>query len=53
MLNALGPRPHVTISARGEERVRHGHPWIYRADVIDVRADPGDIVEVIGPRRRA
>src|ERR687892_303151 len=43
----------VTIGARGEERVRHGHPWIYRADVVDVRADPGDIVEVIGPRRRA
>jgi 23S rRNA (cytosine1962-C5)-methyltransferase len=53
MLKAHGARPHVTISARGEERVRHGHPWIYRADVVDVRADPGDIVEVIGPRRRA
>jgi hypothetical protein len=23
----------VTISARGEERIRSGHPWIYRADV--------------------
>ena len=53
MLKAQGSRSHVTISARGEERVRHGHPWIYRADVVDVRADPGDIVEVIGPRRRA
>ena len=52
MLNADG-RPNVTISARGEERVRHGHPWIYRADVVDVQAGPGDIVEVIGPRRRA
>ena len=53
MLKAQGSRPHVTISARGEERVRHGHPWIYRADVVDVHADAGDIVEVIGPRRRA
>jgi len=32
--------------------VRAGHPWIYRADIADVHADAGDIVEVIGPRRR-
>ena len=31
-----GTRPNVTISARGEERIRRGHPWIYRADVVDV-----------------
>ena len=42
----------VTISARGEQRVRAGHPWIYRADVVDVSATAGDIVEVIGPRHR-
>jgi 23S rRNA (cytosine1962-C5)-methyltransferase len=32
--------------------MRSGHPWIYRADVTDVDAAGGDIVEVIGPRRR-
>jgi 23S rRNA (cytosine1962-C5)-methyltransferase len=42
----------VTISARGEQRIRAGHPWIYRADVVDVSASSGDIVEVIGPRHR-
>ena len=42
----------VTISARGEERVRSGHPWIYRTDVVDVHAAGGEIVEVMGPRRR-
>ena len=42
----------VTISARGEERVRSGHPWIYRSDVVDVHAAGGEIVEVMGPRRR-
>jgi 23S rRNA (cytosine1962-C5)-methyltransferase len=42
----------VVISARGEQRVRSGHPWIYRADVIDVSAMSGDVVEVIGPRQR-
>jgi 23S rRNA (cytosine1962-C5)-methyltransferase len=40
------------ISARGEQRVRSGHPWIYRADVVDVDASAGDIVQVIGPRHR-
>ena len=30
--------PTVIISARGEERLRSGHPWIYRADMVDVRA---------------
>ncbi|MBM3818371.1 MAG: class I SAM-dependent rRNA methyltransferase [Acidimicrobiia bacterium] len=42
----------VVISPRGEQRVRGGHPWIYRADVVDVDAAPGDIVQVIGPRRK-
>jgi 23S rRNA (cytosine1962-C5)-methyltransferase len=42
----------VVISARGEQRVRGGHPWIYRADVVDVEATGGDIVTVIGPRQR-
>jgi 23S rRNA (cytosine1962-C5)-methyltransferase len=38
--------PAVTISARGEERLRSGHPWIYRADVKSVSAGPGDRVVV-------
>jgi 23S rRNA (cytosine1962-C5)-methyltransferase len=42
----------VTISARGDERVRRGHPWVYRADVVDVDAEGGAIVQVIGPRRK-
>jgi 23S rRNA (cytosine1962-C5)-methyltransferase len=42
----------VSISARGEQRLRSGHPWIYRADVTDVEAAAGEIVQVLGPRRR-
>jgi len=42
--------PTVIISARGEQRLRGGHPWIYRADVADVRAAGGDIVQVRSPR---
>jgi 23S rRNA (cytosine1962-C5)-methyltransferase len=44
--------PFVVINARGEQRVRSGHPWIYRADVVDVDAAGGDIVQVVGPRKR-
>ena len=40
----------ATVTARGEDRVRSGHPWIYRADVVDVRASGGDRVSVRGPR---
>jgi len=42
--------PTVIISSRGEDRLRGGHPWIYRADVADVRAEAGDIVQVRSPR---
>ena len=45
--------PTVVISARGEERLRGGHPWIYRADVADARAAAGDIVQVRSPRGQA
>ena len=48
----LAMMPTVVISTRGEERLRSGHPWIYRADVADVRANAGDIVQVRNPRGR-
>src|SRR5437867_2792433 len=45
--------PSATISARGEDRLRSGHLWIYRADVTAVHAAGGDVVTVRGPRGRA
>ena len=42
----------VSVSPRGESRIRAGHPWIYRSDVIGVEASGGDIVTVRGPRAR-
>ena len=42
----------VVVSSRGAERIEGGHPWIYRADVVDVRATGGDRVVVRGPRGR-
>jgi 23S rRNA (cytosine1962-C5)-methyltransferase len=46
------PEPTVFISARGEDRVRSGHLWIYRSDVAGVRAAGGDTVLVEGPHQR-
>src|SRR5262245_7407086 len=44
--------PTAVIASRGEERLRRGHPWIYRTDVVDAAARSGDVVEVLGPRQR-
>lgn len=42
----------VTIAPRGEERVRSGHPWIYRSDVLAAEASGGETVSVVGGRGR-
>ncbi len=44
--------PSVVIAPRAEQRIEAGHLWIYRSDVLEVRADPGDVVTVQGPRGR-
>ncbi len=44
--------PFVVVGARGEQRIDSGHPWIYRADVGDVRASAGDRVAVRNARGR-
>jgi 23S rRNA (cytosine1962-C5)-methyltransferase len=37
----------VTVSPRGEERIRNGHFWVYRTDVGVGGADPGAVVRVV------
>ena len=44
--------PVVTVSARGAERIRLGHPWVYRSDVRKSSAEPGDLVRVESERGR-
>jgi 23S rRNA (cytosine1962-C5)-methyltransferase len=44
--------PTAVVSSRAAERIRRGHPWIYRSDVTDVAAEAGAVVEVLGPRQR-
>ena len=45
--------PVAVVKPRGEDRIRSGHPWIYRSDVAEVSAEPGVVVEVFGPRKRS
>jgi 23S rRNA (cytosine1962-C5)-methyltransferase len=40
--------PTVLISPRGEDRIRSGHPWVYRSDVAEASAPPGSVVRVTG-----
>ena len=44
--------PIAIIGRRGVDRIRAGHPWIYRSDVVDADAAPGDIVAVEAERGR-
>jgi 23S rRNA (cytosine1962-C5)-methyltransferase len=40
----------AVISRRGVERVRAGHPWVYRSDVVSSAGRPGDLVQVLTER---
>jgi 23S rRNA (cytosine1962-C5)-methyltransferase len=43
----MAEEPTVIVSRRGGERLRLGHPWIYRSDVRDAAgASGGDVVRV-------
>ncbi len=42
----------VVISSRGSERLRSGHPWVYKNDVRSAQAEPGAIVRVTDERGR-
>src|ERR1041385_5103214 len=38
---------NVTVTKRGADRIRGGHLWIYRSDIVDGgQAEPGSIVVV-------
>jgi 23S rRNA (cytosine1962-C5)-methyltransferase len=42
----------VVISTKGVERLRAGHPWVYRSDVRSAQAEAGAIVRVMDDRGR-
>jgi len=36
----------IKVNKRGADRVRQGHLWIYKSDVVDVAAEGGNVVSV-------
>jgi 23S rRNA (cytosine1962-C5)-methyltransferase len=42
----------VVITTKGVDRLRSGHPWVYRSDVRSAQAEPGAIVRVMDERGR-
>lgn len=42
----------VVISTKGVERLRSGHPWVYRSDVRSAQAEAGAVVRVMDERGR-
>src|SRR5436189_5153275 len=41
------PTARVVVRKRGADRIRRGHLWIYRSDIVDAgKAKAGGIVEV-------
>ncbi len=43
--------PSVRVSARGANRLRGGHVWVYRSDLISAdEIPPGALVQVLDPR---
>jgi 23S rRNA (cytosine1962-C5)-methyltransferase len=49
---AISMLTKVVVSRRGADRLRAGHPWIYRSDVLHADAEPGDLVEIVSERKR-
>ncbi|HHY37065.1 MAG TPA: class I SAM-dependent rRNA methyltransferase [Firmicutes bacterium] len=43
------PYPKVTISPKAEASVRHGHPWIYGEEILQIEGEPqnGGLVDVV------
>jgi 23S rRNA (cytosine1962-C5)-methyltransferase len=47
MAQNLDPQSIVTISRRGAERLRAGHVWVYRSDIVEAKdVLPGTLVTV-------
>jgi 23S rRNA (cytosine1962-C5)-methyltransferase len=45
----------ISVKLRPHDRVRYGHPWIYKSSILPVKHDlaPGDLVEVTDERRQS
>jgi 23S rRNA (cytosine1962-C5)-methyltransferase len=44
--------PTAVVTTRGAARIRAGHPWVFRSDVIHADAVAGDLIVVVNERQR-
>ena len=44
--------PTAVVTRRGAARIRAGHPWVFRSDVIETNARGGDAIVVLSERDR-
>jgi 23S rRNA (cytosine1962-C5)-methyltransferase len=52
-ITAANKEPAVLINERGAARLRAGHVWVYRSDLVAAEGiAPGALVRVLGPRGR-
>jgi len=52
--NAAVPRPAIKVSPRGASRLKNGHVWVYRSDIVSTDgATPGSVVTVTDHRGKA
>jgi len=42
----MSPRATAVVNAKGAKRWQHGHPWIYRSDVVTAPTSPAGVVDV-------
>jgi 23S rRNA (cytosine1962-C5)-methyltransferase len=43
----------ITVTKKGAERVRNGHLWVYRSDVLEPKGvAPGSVVRVVDERKK-
>ncbi len=52
MANTPAREGTAVISPRGVDRLRAGHPWVYRSDVRSAAASPGAVVRLTDDRGR-
>jgi 23S rRNA (cytosine1962-C5)-methyltransferase len=45
-------RNQASVSKKGANRIRDGHLWIFKSDVLGVNAEGGSIVTVLDERRK-
>jgi 23S rRNA (cytosine1962-C5)-methyltransferase len=49
---AMNQQSTITVNKRGADRIRGGHLWIYRSDVVEASGAPGGSIAVVRDHKR-